>query len=172
MILGGVLIEYALAGYPEIIILRIQLVTMATAVGSFCWICCAILIEFTLSSQFAFGSCLGTSWFGIYCWVESFLCHIYGVVFSLWDYQLQLLFLLWSWASRCVSLLLDCICLVVTFCLSRNPNLLVDIDGVRRYLWTAATNRPVVHPSVDIWYREPRRNDIDRETEELGENLP
>jgi hypothetical protein len=32
-------------------------------------------------------------------------------------------------------------------------SLVVHVDGVRLYLWTAATNRPTVHTPGDIWVR-------------------
>jgi hypothetical protein len=49
--------------------------------------------------------------------------------------------------------------------------LLVHVDGARRCLRTAATNRPFVHPSdIGYEYGELQWNNIDRrKTEELGE---
>jgi hypothetical protein len=41
--------------------------------------------------------------------------------------------------------------------------------GVRLYPLTAASNGPVVHPQMIYEYGEPRWNDIDRETKELGQ---
>jgi hypothetical protein len=45
------------------------------------------------------------------------------------------------------------------------------VDGVRLYLWTASTSRPIVHPRVIYGCRELRWNYMNGETEELGENL-
>jgi hypothetical protein len=40
---------------------------------------------------------------------------------------------------------------------------------VRLCLWTAATSGPIVQPQIIYEYGEPRQDDIDRGTEELGE---
>jgi hypothetical protein len=40
---------------------------------------------------------------------------------------------------------------------------LIDhVDGVRQYLWTAATNGPIVHPQVIYEYGESLCNDLDK----------
>jgi hypothetical protein len=54
--------------------------------------------------------------------------------------------------------------------LPEDSSCFVRVGGVRLRLWTAATNRPVVHPQMIYVYGEPRWNDIDRgKPVELGE---
>jgi hypothetical protein len=39
----------------------------------------------------------------------------------------------------------------------------LNVDGVRLCLWTAASNGPIVYPAGDIWIWRGRWNDIDRD---------